>query len=418
MRATGNHKLKAARLARGLVSQEALAAALNTTAGDLGLHGVSIGVRQVRRWESGDPPWPQPHHQRLLAHVLGLRMEDLGFVPPWGEAGERRADDRGAAGAAGPSPRRPSLVPDTALDDLTAVTVAHRRLYWSIDPVALHPAVTEHVRLGAPLLSGATPGARRRLGTAMGESALLAGRIEFFDLRRPETAAETFVRAMQLAAEAGDELLGAAVVTHASFVPGWSGDLSGAVERVAAGRAYARRASAPTLVLSWIDAVEAECLTRCGDAKGALAILDRAETVLRADAAPAPPPAWFDWFTPVRLAAFKGNTQLAAGQLRRARDTLAAVLDRLPADDVKQRSVVAADLAAVEVAAENPAGACARLGEALDALGEVWYATGMERVRQVRRSLRPWQHQDDVRTLDDRLCGWETSVNALAYRSR
>ncbi|CAA9379758.1 MAG: hypothetical protein AVDCRST_MAG66-201 [uncultured Pseudonocardia sp.] len=415
MRVVGNHKLKAARVAHGLVSQEALAAALNEAAGDLGLHGVSIGARQVRRWESSEPPWPQPHHQRLLTHVLGLRIEDLGFVAPWGGADERHAEP--PAVAASPL-RRPSLVPDTAADDLATVTVAHRRLYWSIDPVALHPAVTEHVRLGAPLLSGAMPGARRRLGAALGESALLAGRIEFFDLRRPETAAETFVRAMQLAGEAGDELLGAAVVTHAAFVPGWSGDLPGAVERVAAGRAYARRASAPAPVLAWIDAVEAECMTRCGDAKGALGVIDRAEAALRADAAAAPPPAWFDWFTPVRLAAFKGNTQLAAGQLRRARDTLAGVLDELPATDVKQRSVVAADLAAVEVAAEDPVGACARLGEALDALGEVWYATGMERVRAVRRSLRPWQHQDEVRDLDDRLYGWETSVNALAYPPR
>ena len=417
MRATGNHKLKAARLAHGLVSQDGLAAALNAAAGDLGMPGVGIGVRQVRRWESGEPPWPQPHHQRLLTHVLGLRIEELGFVPPWGESGERRPGDRQVA-AAGPAVRRPLPVPDTALDDLTVVTVAHRRLYWSIDPVALHPAVAEHVRMSASLLPGAGPSARRRVGAALAESALLAGRIEFFDLRRSEVAAETFVRAMQFAGEAGDELLGAAVVTHAAFVPGWSGDLPGAVERVAAGRAYARRASAPALVMAWIDAVEAECLTRCGDPKGGLAVIDRAEAALRADTTPALPPAWFDWFTPVRLAAFKGNTQLAAGQLRRARDTLAAVLNRLPATDAKQRSVVAADLAAVEVAAEDPAAACARLGEALDALGQVWYATGMERVRQVRRSLRPWQQQDDVRALDDRLYGWETSVNALTYPPR
>jgi hypothetical protein len=127
---------------------------------------------------------PQPHHQWLLTHVLGLRVEDLGFVPPWGEAGERRPDRRRAT-AAGPPVSRSSLVPEAALDDLSAATVAHRRLYWSIDPVALCPVVTEHVRLGTSLLSGASRGARRRLGAALGESALLAGRIEFFDLRHP-----------------------------------------------------------------------------------------------------------------------------------------------------------------------------------------------------------------------------------------
>ena len=81
---------------------------------------------------------------------------------------------------------------------------------------------------------------------------------------------------------------------------------------------------------------------------------------------------------------------------------------------MKQRSVILADLAAVEVAAEDVAAACARAVEALDALADLWYATGMERIRQVRRSLRPWQDHDCVRQLDDRLYGWETSLSAMS----
>jgi hypothetical protein len=71
-RPAGNRKLKAARLAKGYGSQQALADALNAAARDLGLRGVSIGERQVRRWESEDPPWPHSHHQQLLTHVLQL----------------------------------------------------------------------------------------------------------------------------------------------------------------------------------------------------------------------------------------------------------------------------------------------------------------------------------------------------------
>ena len=37
-------------------------------------------------------------------------------------------------------------------------------------------------------------------------------------------------------------------------------------------------------------------------------------------------PDWFTWFSPVRLAAFKGNTQLKAGHLPQARETLAGAL--------------------------------------------------------------------------------------------
>ncbi len=297
--------------------------------------------------------------------------------------------------------------------DIAAVTVAHRRLYWSINPVHLHPAVREHVRLGEPLLRTATDPARTTIGLALAESALLAGRIEFFDLRDPDAAADTFIRAMQFAEEAKDQLLGAAIIAHAAFVPGWAGQRDAAVERVAAARAYARRAGAPPLFRAWIDAVEAECLTRCGDTSAALAAISRGEQHL-IDEPGSPLPVWMDWFTPIRLAAFKGNTQLVAGQIRRARDTLTEALGQLPETDTKQRSVISADLAAVEVAAEDIPAACTRAGEALDALAEVWYATGMDRVRAVRRALRPWQNDPCVKELDDRLYGWSASLSAMS----
>jgi hypothetical protein len=39
---------------------------------------------------------------------------------------------------------------------------------------------------------------------------------------------------------------------------------------------------------------------------------------------------------------------------------------------------------------------------------------GMDRVREVRRSLAPHQHEQCVRDLDERLYGWSTTVGALA----
>ncbi|MHA6631702.1 hypothetical protein ACU61A_40230 [Pseudonocardia sichuanensis] len=221
--------LKAARLASGFGSQEGLAAALTAAADELGLRGVSIGPRQVRRWESADPPWPQPHHQQILTHVLGLRMDELGFVAPWSE-GEPPPDRRRPA-----PPRRPTAAgsrqrpthPSSVASDYVAVTVAHRRLYWSVDPAHLLASVQEQVGLGALLLRETDGTVRDRIAGALAESALLAGRIEFFDLRRPDAAAETFTCALQFAGEADDQLLGAAILAHAAFVPGWAGDREG-----------------------------------------------------------------------------------------------------------------------------------------------------------------------------------------------
>jgi hypothetical protein len=257
---------------------------------------------------------------------------------------------------------------------------------------------------------------RAVLAAALAETHLMAGRVEFFDLSQPDTAADTYVAALQAAGEADDALLGAAVLAHSAFVPGWAGDRDGAAERMAAARAYARRGPAPALLLAWLDAVEAECETRCGQIRTALNLIHHAETVLAEDPGEHPLPAWLDWFTPVRLAAFKGNTQLRAGHLPQARATLHAVLDALPGHDGKQRTVILGDLAAVAAASGDPAEACAYATQALDQLARTWYATGMERVRDVRRALTPWQSERCVRDLDDRLYGWQTTLSALQRR--
>ena len=84
----------------------------------------------------------------------------------------------------------------------------------------------------------------------------------------------------------------------------------------------------------------------------------------------------------------------------------------MPATEEKQRSVVLADLAAVETAAGELGAACDYAVRALDQLERTWYATGMDRVREVRQSLAPHQHEQCVRALDERLYGWSTTVSA------
>ncbi|MEU6236978.1 transcriptional regulator [Kitasatospora sp. NPDC047058] len=418
-RSSGNTALKAARQARGLSSQQALAAALHDAARQLGMGEIVVSRKQIGRWESPNPPWPRDDHQQLLTHVLRLPIEELGFRAPW-EDSTRPVPDKTAP----PSPRhstppvlpRPmgsaGTQPATVGADFATVTEAHRRLYWSVSPATLHQAVAEHANLGTALLGETDGFARRILASALAESLLLAGRIQFFDLRQPDSADATFVRALQAAGEADDSLLGAAVLAHAAFVPGWAGRREDATERMRAARTYARRGPASAELLAWLDAVEAECLTRCGDHRQALALLRRAESVLSAGGDHLSPE-WFTWFSATRLAAFKGNTELAAGLIPQARTTLETVLADLPETDGKQRIVVLADLAAVEAAARRPDPACALLEQALDQLGVTWYATGMERIRETRRALSPWQDSETVQQVDNRLYSWSTTLSSL-----
>ncbi|MFI8889545.1 transcriptional regulator [Streptomyces paradoxus] len=420
-RPTGNVRLKAARVAAGFNSQQDLADALTEHAKGMGIRGLSIGVRQVRRWESDNPPWPQPDCQRVLVHLLGQSLETLGFTPPWGAEGTAPDSARPRLVAGGVP--TPGLVmgagrataashPETAGADFEAVTRSHRRLYWSVAPTTLHPAVVAHATLGCALLPETSDTTRRTIAAALAETYLLAGRIEFFDLSEPATAHDTLLLALQAAGAADDALLGSAVIAHMAFIPGWVGDQEGTQERMIAARTYARRAPASAEFLAWLDAVEAECETRCGDTRTALNLITHAEDVLEAGNEH-PSPMWMDWFSPARLAAFKGNTQLLAGHLPQARAALLQALQAMTPGEEKQRTVVYGDLAAVEAASGNPQAACDYAGQALDQLALTWYATGMDRVREVRRALTPHQHESCVRDLDDRLYDWSTTLSAL-----
>ncbi|MFD8577131.1 transcriptional regulator [Streptomyces virginiae] len=403
-RPNGNPLFRAARLAAGYRTQQELVDALAA-------RGIHIGLRQARRYEADNPPLPQPDVRQALVDLLGRPLDELGFNVPPG-TGPQAASSLLAPANRGPlrTPNAPQ--PATAGADFLAVTRAHRRLYWTVAPATLHPAVAAHAALGGQLLDATTGRTRQTLAAALAESWLLAGRIEFFDLREPGRASDTWVRALQAAGEADDALLGAAVLAHMAFIPGWAGQREAATERMIAARTYARRAAAPGYFVAWLDAVEAECATLCGDTRTALNLIAHGENVV--DDTSTPAPEWMDWFSAVRLAAFKGNTQLRAGHLPQARETLLSVLDGLSADDDKQRTVILGDLGAVEAAAGRPEAAAEHALRALELLEVHWYATGLERVREVRRALGPWEHEQYVRDLDDRLYGWGAVVSALA----
>nr|WP_237539152.1 transcriptional regulator [Streptomyces sp. SID486] len=361
---------------------------------------------------------PQHEVAQALTRLLGQDLESLGFTTPPGAPPDRGrrtvlAATAAAVGLAAVPTQALAMQPATAAEDYQAVTRSHRRLYWSVAPATLHPAALAHATLGCALLPEAAGQTRQRIAAALAETWLLAGRIEFFDLREAERAQQTLLRALQAAGEADDALLGAAILAHSAFGPAWTGDREAAVERMVAARTYARRGPASAELLAWLDAVEAECETRCGHTRTALHLIGHAEDVL-ARGGEHQSPDWLDWFSPVRLAAFKGNTQLRAGHLPQARTTLLGVLDALGPAEEKQRAVVLGDLAAVEAAAGAPEAACGYAVRALDQLERTWYAMGMDRVREVRRALAPHQHEGCVRDLDDRLYGWSTTVSALA----
>jgi hypothetical protein len=423
----GNTRLRSARQALGLRSQQQLAEAVTRAGNNIGLR-INITARTVRRWESDNPPWPHPDHQAALEALFQRPIAELGFTPPWADGQPDNphlaqgpvSPSVTASSAAGPRtmfPQRATAapLPGSIAADYISITSAHRRMYWSVPSAQLHDAVAAHVTLGVRLVPSVPEAARRSLAAAVSESSLLAGRIEFFDLQNPPQAQASLVTALQAAQDAQDPLLGSAVLAHMAFIPAFSGDPKRADEardKIRAARAFARRGPASPEMLAWLDAVEAEVETRFGDTRKALQLIHHAEEIFATEE-PRPSPPWLDWFSPVRLAGFKGNTLLIARQPGPARETLQDVLDRLPEESAKQRSVFLGDLAAVAVAENDPERACALAEEALDHLARYWYATGMDRIRAVRESLTQWESLPCVRQLDERLYDWNTTVSSL-----
>jgi len=423
----GNTRLRSARQALGLRSQQQFAEAITRAGSGIGLR-ISITERTVRRWESDNPPWPHPDHQAAIEHLFGRPVSELGFTPPWagGEPDASQAERPAAApvvaasAVAGPLAMFPKRaladpLPGSVAADYIAITSAYRHLYWAVPPAQLHETVAAHVKLGVGLIASVPEAARRSLAAAICESSLLAGRIEFFDLQDPQQAQASLVTALQAAQDAHDSLLGSAVLAHMAFIPAFSGDARRAEEardKIRAARQFARRGPASPEMLAWLDAVEAETETRFGDTRKALQLIHHAEDIY-ATGEHRPSPAWLDWFSPVRLAGFKGNTLLIDRQPGPARQTLQDVLDHLPETAAKQRSVILGDLAAVAVSEDNPQEACQLAELALDQLARTWYATGMARVRAVRESLSSWESLPCVRRLDERLYDWNTTISAL-----
>lgn len=115
---SGNNALRQLRLRR-FWTQADLAAAFESRSRQIG-RPLSLSVRQVRRWESGDPPLPLPAYQAVLEALFGVPIEEMGFQPEWARRTEIPEAVPYAARRFGepPAAARPRLhEPDVGYDD-------------------------------------------------------------------------------------------------------------------------------------------------------------------------------------------------------------------------------------------------------------------------------------------------------------
>lgn len=295
------------------------------------------------------------------------------------------------------------------VDGLEAMTASLVASYFSGDPGQLLPLARVHANTLRRRLDEPTgPAAQRRLLGAFTGTAYLAGRLAFvLDQRADALAYLTIAR--DAATELADPAVEAGVlnglsVLHSALPKGGDGgDPVAALVHLEQAGARAE-AGAPLHIRAWIAARTAYEAAAAGDLTRSRQARRDAERYLeRAD------PSALDESldTPV-FVAYDARANLAAADMAageaaaRVAASLADLLAETPADLPRRRGILVTDLAAATAAAGDLDEAC-RLAADAWGLAVGGYPLGRERVRGVRRRLRPWDGERPVLDLDERM---------------
>jgi transcriptional regulator with XRE-family HTH domain len=387
-----NERLRAQRLRRAW-SLEDVARKLVELAVALGERPPGVNATMVGRWERGEHT-PRPPYPRLLCLLFDASPEALGLSDPETVvveelhlAGRRRAE-------------RPLRLSEETVRNLEAMTTAYRRMYHTVGAHDLIDGVAEHVRTTRGFWRRTTdPKLGVSLAGITSEAAMLAGRMSFFDLGRPSEAEPYYQTALAAAEGAGDRALQAVVLGNQSFIPRNRGDFNSALHLLT--QAKGLTSDQPT-VRSWATALEAMTYLWARQPAKSLAAMEEAQALLEQSRLE-DRPAWFDYNDPARLAGFHGLLRIRLGHPETAQRILDQAIATLPAEAAKQRACYLADQATVQASAGEVDRACQLGSDALQILSEVEYATGVQRVRDLRASLRPHRQHPAVADLTEQL---------------
>jgi len=409
-----NRNLSWERLQRGW-SHDEVARRVGVEMGRVGETYTGLSANTVRRWETGERR-PEPRYRKHLVAVFGKPASELGLLTPdelkmrpdvatgtadgmsTGAGWDRASVLRAMLGAGTLSLLSPLLSAAPAdgnshgassqVDPETYAKIAdgQRQLYWSCPPRLLFEGAFAHTHLGVTLMRGASGERRASFAAGLVQSALLAGRLAFFDLGQPDVATRCYEVALTASKEAGDHALAAAVLGHLAFIPGFNQDPDGARNLIAAALQHCWHGVHP-IVRSWLHCVSSEIEARNGAPAASRHQIDLAEASLPKDASGL---VWVDFYDAARLDCFAGYAALAAGDYPEAIRRLVTAADQLGARGSKQRSVILADLAGAH--GRDGDRAAAYLEQAIDALATDWYSTGLDRVRAARPLLGDSKH--------------------------
>lgn len=376
---------------------------------------LGLNVQMVSRWENGHKK-PDGYYRRLLQEVLDTAPDPSS--DDWESDMQRRAFLRNAAVAGlgivvpnvdaepwqrlSAALRRPSRTDAKTIEDLEVVTVGLEELYARVAPGALSAPVLGHLQSATRLLEGLqSDKLRRRLASVAGEAAALAGWLAA-DVGDHSVAQSYYTTAMDAVREADDSALGAYVLGSASVLPAFRRSPRQVITLLRDGaQGIGSRHATPT-TNAWLLALEAEAHAAAGNARGALAALDRADAALERATADDPRPR-VGFFDRARLAGERGVIAVRLGRPIEARETLDEALANLDVGAVKIRSRLLTSLATAQTLQGDIEDACRLALESLDIARRTETEPSLQDLYELRRQLEPWSDTTPVRQLDEQL---------------
>jgi DNA-binding transcriptional regulator YiaG len=427
-----NHGLQQHR-ARFDLTQEAAAEELARLAS---VHyGVRVGVNadMVGKWERGEKR-PSKLYRRLLCLLYQATDEQLGFRHPLvaqqflvPDTEVNRRDflrHSGLFGAAMLTPldwlgtlreaeagdrltwtlERPSRVDLATTADMETITTAYRRSYRQLSVETLLPQTLGQFQAITELLRRPQPVAlRHRLIATAGQTAMLAGVLEFMDLDNFQVGQSHLDLAMKAAQEAEAGELGAYILGCMSFHARYSGKYKDAVALIGRAREVAAVVGAPT-TQGWLAAVAAEVHAVADEASPSLHALDEAGRALE-QAGEDDESSWIGvgTFNRAKLAAYHGVCYIQLGRPGDAVPALTQALDALDPALLKHRCTALADLATALIHLHEIEEGCERASQSLAIATDLRHAVSVDRIRKLRRHLQPWHRHPAVRQLTEQL---------------
>lgn len=366
--------------------------------------GWAVPASLYAAWERGEfrPP-------KAVRAALQRLDERTAIAPDTDQASWGRSDDRDPLNPSDQAPNSTFLMEleddSRSMDALVAIGKSYQQQYEITPPRDLISKVHDHLSRLRHVPKRRSRAARNNLGLAVGETAVLAGRLHT-RLRNYRAANRHLELAQSTAIQIGNTRLLA--LTH-----GARGILHTNID---SGRPYGRRltaiglldeanrlsglASQPTLQ-AWILAHRAEEHAAAGDAAAANRDMDLAEDAL--GRAHQSDDGLFALWNSTNLLGYRG----CCAVLLNTRDSL-RVLEEAHAHAnpalLSQRSAIMIDLATAHARLQDPQQSSDILEQVFDLANEAHLPEILRRIMTVRNhELGSWSHEPFVRRLDERV---------------